>query len=188
MRSPGVRFPPGVATLTGSSQIVFVPPKVSACQYSRFGLSSAWATHELGTESNGDEGPMAERMKTISSSVWLVVLFSIPGMFAVTEPTFERIGLLLGWLLIRGAFSHLLAAFTCDGARQGIWQTLIGVPYMMGGIYLLVWLIVIFIAVALFLRGLTQLISVAYAFSFSSGRRPQASLRAACKSCPVSAL
>jgi uncharacterized membrane protein HdeD (DUF308 family) len=67
------------------------------------------------------------------------VLFIAAGMFAIIEPAVAGLGvtLLIGWLLIFGGVSHLIAAFKGGGAKRVIFQMLIGIFYAIGGIYCL---------------------------------------------------
>jgi len=71
----------------------------------------------------------------IATAVLLIVL----GMFAIIEPGVAGLGvtLLIGWLLVFGGFTHLIAAFKGGGAKQVIFQVLVGIVYMIGGLYFL---------------------------------------------------
>jgi len=68
------------------------------------------------------------------------VLFVVVGMFAIIEPGVAGIGVtvLVGWLLIFGGIAHLFAAFKGGGAGRVILQVLMGLIYVIGGIYFLV--------------------------------------------------
>jgi uncharacterized membrane protein HdeD (DUF308 family) len=67
------------------------------------------------------------------------VLSIVLGMFGIIEPGVAGLGvtLLVGWLLIFGAVMHFVAAFKGGGAKQVIFQVLIGIVYLIGGIYFL---------------------------------------------------
>ncbi len=67
------------------------------------------------------------------------VLFIILGIFAIIEPGVAGLGvtLLVGWILAIGAIFHFIAAFKGGGAKQVIFQVLIGVLYAIGGFYFL---------------------------------------------------
>ena len=67
------------------------------------------------------------------------ILFIVLGMFAIIEPAVAGIGLtlLVGWLLIISGVTHLIGAFKGGGAKQVIYQVLIGLLYVIGGFYCL---------------------------------------------------
>ncbi|HTP69794.1 MAG TPA: DUF308 domain-containing protein [Dongiaceae bacterium] len=71
----------------------------------------------------------------IASAVILIVL----GIFGIVEPGIAGLGvtLLVGWLLLVGAVLHFIAAFKGGGAKQVIFQVLIGLLYLVGGMYFL---------------------------------------------------
>jgi uncharacterized membrane protein HdeD (DUF308 family) len=76
------------------------------------------------------------------ASGWLIamsVMFIILGIIAIVEPEVAGIGvaILVGWLLIFGGGAHLIAAFGGGGAGRVIWQVLLGIIYIIGGIYFL---------------------------------------------------
>ena len=73
---------------------------------------------------------------------WYVVaavLFIVLGLFAIIEPAVAglAVALLVGWLLIFGGASHLIGAFKGGGAKQVIFQLLIGIIYLISGFYCL---------------------------------------------------
>jgi uncharacterized membrane protein HdeD (DUF308 family) len=78
-------------------------------------------------------------MKIAGWYIVAAVLFIAAGMFAIIEPAVAGLGvtLLVGWLLIFGGTSHLIAAFKGGGARRVIFQMLIGIVYAIGAIYCL---------------------------------------------------
>ena len=67
------------------------------------------------------------------------VLFIVLGIFAIAEPFAAGLGvtLLVGWLLVIGAVAHFIAAFKGGGARHVILQLLVGIVYLIGGLYFL---------------------------------------------------
>ena len=82
----------------------------------------------------------AEAAKKITG--WYIaaaVLFIVLGVFGIVEPGIAGLGvtLLVGWLLVFGAVMHFVAAFKGGGAKQVIFQVLIGLVYLIGGIYFL---------------------------------------------------
>ena len=71
--------------------------------------------------------------------IGMAVVFILLGIFAIVEPGIAglAITILVGWLLIFGGGAHLVAAFSGGGAGRAIWQVLIGIVYIVGGIYFL---------------------------------------------------
>ena len=69
----------------------------------------------------------------------VAVLFIVLGVFSIIEPGVAGLAvtLLVGWLLIFGGAGHLIAAFKGGGAKQVIFQVLVGVVYLIGGGYFL---------------------------------------------------
>jgi uncharacterized membrane protein HdeD (DUF308 family) len=67
------------------------------------------------------------------------VLFIVLGMFAIIEPAVAGLGvtLLVGWLLSFAGLMHLIGALKGGGAKQVILQVLIGIVYVLGGLYCL---------------------------------------------------
>jgi len=65
--------------------------------------------------------------------IGMAVVFIILGLLAIVEPTVAGLAvtILVGWLLIFGGGAHLVAAFSV------IWQVLIGIVFIAGGIYYL---------------------------------------------------
>src|SRR5271155_5796006 len=76
------------------------------------------------------------------ASGWLIavgVLFIILGILAIAEPMVAglAIALLVGWLLIFAGGAHFVGAFSGGTAGQRIWQILLGILYIGGGLYFL---------------------------------------------------
>lgn len=76
------------------------------------------------------------------ASGWFIsmaVVFILLGMMAIIEPGVAGLAvtILVGWLLIFGSVAHLVAAFSGGGAGRVIWQVLIGIVYIVGGVYFL---------------------------------------------------
>lgn len=67
------------------------------------------------------------------------VLLIVVGIFGIVEPGIAAMGvaLLVGWLLVFGAAMHFVAAFKGGGAKQVIFQVLVGLVYLVGGLYFL---------------------------------------------------
>jgi uncharacterized membrane protein HdeD (DUF308 family) len=71
--------------------------------------------------------------------IGIAVVFILLGIFAIIEPGVAglAVAILAGWLLIFGGGAHLIEAFSGGGAGRVIWQVLIGIAYILGGIYFL---------------------------------------------------
>lgn len=67
------------------------------------------------------------------------VLFIVLGMLAIIEPALAgfAVSRLVGWLLVFGGVSHWIGAFKGGGAKQVIFQVLVGLAYLIGGFYCL---------------------------------------------------
>ena len=67
------------------------------------------------------------------------VLFIVLGIFAIIEPALAgwAVGRLVGWLLVFGGVMHLIGAFKRGGAKQVVLQILVGLAYVIGGLYCL---------------------------------------------------
>lgn len=82
--------------------------------------------------------PSAKRITGwyIAAAALLIVF----GMFAIIEPFVAglEVALLVGWLLFLGGVTHLIEAFTGGGgAKQVIFPMLVGMVYVIGGLYTL---------------------------------------------------
>lgn len=84
------------------------------------------------------------------------VLFIVLGIFAIIEPGVAGLGvtLLVGWLLIFGAVAHFITAFKGGGAKQVIFQVLVGIVYLIGGLYFLTHTIMAVGTLTLLLAGI----------------------------------
>ena len=76
------------------------------------------------------------------ASAWFIgmaVVFILLGMMAIIEPGVAGLAvtILVGWLLIFGGGAHLVTAFSGGGAARVIWQVLVGIVYILGGVYFL---------------------------------------------------
>ena len=71
--------------------------------------------------------------------IGMAVVFILLGMMAIIEPGVAGLAvtILVGWLLIFGGVAHLVAALSGGGAGRIIWQVLIGIVYILGGVYFL---------------------------------------------------
>jgi uncharacterized membrane protein HdeD (DUF308 family) len=87
----------------------------------------------------GLRGPGALVKKATGWFVAMGVLFILLGIFAIAEPFAAGLAvtLLVGWLLVIGAVAHFITAFKGGGAKHVLFQVLVGVVYLIGGLYFL---------------------------------------------------
>jgi uncharacterized membrane protein HdeD (DUF308 family) len=71
-------------------------------------------------------------------SMGLAVVMVVLGFLAILLPFATGIGIVIvvGWIIAFGGFAYLAYAFSAQGAGAFIWRTLIGVAYVIGGVYL----------------------------------------------------
>jgi uncharacterized membrane protein HdeD (DUF308 family) len=92
----------------------------------------------MATATGGLRGP--EIIKKVSGLfIAMAVVFIVLGIFSITEPAIAglAVAILVGWLLIFGGLAHLIAAFSGGGAGRVIWQVILGIVYVIGGVYFL---------------------------------------------------
>jgi uncharacterized membrane protein HdeD (DUF308 family) len=87
----------------------------------------------------GLRGPGELVKKATGWFIAIGVLFIVLGIFAIAEPFAAGLGvtLLVGWLLVIGAVAHFIAAFKGGGAKHVVLQLLVGIVYLIGGLYFL---------------------------------------------------
>ena len=76
------------------------------------------------------------------ASGWFIaiaVVFILLGIMAIVEPGVAglAVAILVGWLLIFGGLAHLIGTFGAGGVGRAIWQLILGLIYLVGGIYFL---------------------------------------------------
>jgi len=108
---------------------------------------------------NSTEGlrsPLGVAKKITGWYIAAAVLFIVLGIFGIVEPGVAGLGvtLLVGWLLLIGAVFHFVAAFKGGGAKQVIFQVLIGIVYAIGGFYFLTHTIMATATLTLLLAGI----------------------------------
>lgn len=71
-------------------------------------------------------------------SLGWAVLMIVLGFLALALPLAMGIGvsILVGWIIVFGGFTYLAYAFSAKGAGAFIWRILIGIVYVVGGLYL----------------------------------------------------
>lgn len=87
----------------------------------------------------GLDGPGGLVKKATGWFIAIAVLFILLGLFAIAEPWTAGLGvtLLVGWLLVVGAVAHFFAAFKGGGTKHVILQVVVGIVYLIGGLYFL---------------------------------------------------
>jgi uncharacterized membrane protein HdeD (DUF308 family) len=87
----------------------------------------------------GLRGPAAAIKKGSGLFIAMAVVFIILGTMAILEPEVAGLAvtILVGWLLIFGGVTHLIATFSGGGAGRVIWHVILGIVYVAGGIYYL---------------------------------------------------
>ena len=91
------------------------------------------------TPSHGLRAPSRIIKKVSGWYIAMAVVFIILGFMAIGEPAVAglAVAVLLGWLLIFGGVTHLIAAFSAGGGGRVIWQVIVAIIYAVGGFYLL---------------------------------------------------
>ena len=87
----------------------------------------------------GLRGPATIIKKASGWFIAVAVVFIILGIFAIAEPAIAglAVAILVGWLLILAGVAHLSTAFSGGGAGRVIWQVILGIIYVIGGVYFL---------------------------------------------------
>lgn len=78
--------------------------------------------------------------RSINWSIALSVLLIIAGFICLVVPEISGLAvtLFVGWLLILSGITHLVFAFKVHTAGRVIWELLLGIVYLIAGIYLIV--------------------------------------------------
>ena len=71
-------------------------------------------------------------------SIGWAVMMIVLGFLAVALPLATGIGvsILIGWIVVFGGFTYAAYAFAAQGAGAFLWRMLIGIVYVVGGLYL----------------------------------------------------
>jgi uncharacterized membrane protein HdeD (DUF308 family) len=106
--------------------------------------------------SEGLRGPATIIKKGSGWFIAMAVVFIVLGFMAITEPVVAglAVAVLVGWLLIFGGGAHLVAAFSGGGAGRVIWQVIVGIIYVIGGVYFLTHPLLGLGTLTLFLAGI----------------------------------
>lgn len=99
-------------------------------------------------------------------SIALGILLIIAGLLSIAVPLFAGVAtsVFFGWLILLAGVAHLVYAWSQRGAGAVIWQILIGIAYLVAGIYMLfhplagMALITLVLAVYIMFEGIFELV------------------------------
>lgn len=111
--------------------------------------------------------PLGLINKTSGWGIAIAVLMIVLGILAIAWPFMAAIAVtrLVGWLLIFGGITHIVAAFQTRGAGAVLWEILVGLVYLVGGGYILfhpllgVATLTLFLAAVFLAEGVFDIIS-----------------------------
>lgn len=100
---------------------------------------------------------------TIAFSIFLIVV----GLVALAVPFIAGVVVesVIGWLLIFGGIGHLVLAWHVRGAGAHLWEALIGIAYIIAGIFLFLHplaglvSLTLFLGAYLFIKGVFELVA-----------------------------
>ncbi len=77
--------------------------------------------------------------KAINWSIALSILLIVAGLFAIFVPSVSGLAvtLIFGWLMILSGITHLVFAFKTHTTGGRVWEILIGLIYLVAGVYLI---------------------------------------------------
>jgi uncharacterized membrane protein HdeD (DUF308 family) len=106
--------------------------------------------------SEGLHGPGTIIKKASGWFIAMAIVFIVLGFMAIAEPVVAglAVAVLVGWLLIFGGVTHLIAAFSGGEAGRVIWQVIVGIIYVIGGVYFLTHPLLGLGTLTLFLAGI----------------------------------
>ena len=118
----------------------------------------------------GTLGPTAVRGISRESIGWSIALSAgliVVGLFAIFAPLLAGVALtgILGWLLILVGVGHLWLAWHVRGAGAHVWEAIVGLAYLLAGIFLLIHPIAGLVGITailgayLLIRGIFELIA-----------------------------
>jgi uncharacterized membrane protein HdeD (DUF308 family) len=83
---------------------------------------------------------LATYTRSAGWSIFLGILLILAGLFAIVVPFFAGVAasVFFGWLVLFAGIAHLIYAWSERGAGAILWQVLIGIVYVIAGLYMLV--------------------------------------------------
>ena len=115
----------------------------------------------------GMTDPLTGRVRTASTwSIVISVLMIVAGVFAIIAPVVAGFAVtaVVGWLLLFSGVLHLIYAWREHGARNVVWEILLGIVYGWIGIYLIAHpvaglaTLTLALALYLFIEGILELV------------------------------
>jgi uncharacterized membrane protein HdeD (DUF308 family) len=99
--------------------------------------------------------PLGLQKKATAWAVAVSVLLIILGIVAIALPFVAGIAItaVVGWMLIFGGITHIVAAFHARGAGAVLWELLVGLVYLVGGGYMVFHPLLGIATLTLFLAG-----------------------------------
>ena len=107
------------------------------------------------------------RRESVGWSIAFSVLLIVLGLAALALPFLAGVAVegIVAWLLIFGGVAHLVLAFHVRGAGSHVWEALVGLAYLVAGIFLFVHPVAglvsltFFLGVYLLVKGLFELVA-----------------------------
>jgi uncharacterized membrane protein HdeD (DUF308 family) len=83
---------------------------------------------------------LATHTRSAGWSIFLGILLVLSGLFAIVVPFFAGVAasVFFGWLVLFAGIAHLIYAWSERGAGAILWEVLIGIVYVIAGLYMLV--------------------------------------------------
>ena len=100
--------------------------------------------------------PLGLIHKTSGWGIAVSVLLIVLGIIAIALPFTAAIAVtaIVGWMLLFGGITHIVAAFRVRGAGAILWEVLVGLVYLVGGGYTLFHPLLGVATLTLFLAGI----------------------------------
>lgn len=122
------------------------------------------------TSDGGMASPLPGRSIGRDSVKWTMIfsiLLIVLGLLALAVPFFAGVIVetVVAWLLILGGIGHLIFAWHVRGAGAHLWEALVGIAYLVAGIFLLLHPVAglvsltLFLGAYLFVKGIFELIA-----------------------------
>jgi uncharacterized membrane protein HdeD (DUF308 family) len=111
--------------------------------------------------------PLGLQKKATGWAIAVSVLLIVLGIIAIALPFVAGIAIasIVGWLLVFGGVTHVVAAFHARGAGAVLWEILVGLVYLVGGGYMVfhpllgIATLTLFLAGVFFAEGILEVIS-----------------------------
>jgi len=99
--------------------------------------------------------PLGLQKKATGWAVAVSVLLIVLGIVAIALPFVAGIAItsIVGWMLVFGGITHIIAAFHARGAGAVLWELLVGLVYLVGGGYMIFHPLLGIATLTLFLAG-----------------------------------